>query len=193
MPDLPPLLLLTDSLRLPDPEGAIAGLPRGSGIILRHYDHPDRPVLAQRLRAASRERGLRLLVAGDARLAVAVRADGLHLPEALVRRTAGACRAWRRPGWLVTAAAHSPAALCRAAQAGADAALLSPVFATASHPGAQSLGAVRFARWCGESPIPVYALGGIDADSARRLTGSRCVGLAGIGAIKMGLFERDML
>ncbi len=175
--------MLTDSVRLPDPEGAIAGLPRGSGIILRDYAHPDRRALAETLRSASRNLGLRLLIAGDARLAMAIRADGLHLPEGLVKQGPGAWRAWRRPGWLVTAAAHSPAALRRAAKAGVDAALLSPVFPTASHPDAQGLGPVRFARWCGEGPIPVYALGGIDAASARRLIGSRSVGLAGIGAL----------
>jgi len=126
-----------------------------------------------------------LLVAGDWRLAAAVGADGVHLPEAMVRRGAPA---WggggpRRPGFLVTAAAHSPAALWRAARAGADAALLSPVFATASHPGGAVIGLPRFAAWCRGAPLPVYALGGIDRGTVRRLKDAGAAGAAAIGAL----------
>jgi thiamine-phosphate pyrophosphorylase len=89
----------------------------------------------------------------------------------------------RRRDWIVTAAAHSPIAIRLAARLGVDAVLLSPVFATASHPDARTLGPLRFARWARESPVPVYALGGIDAARARRLRGSGAVGFAGIGGL----------
>ncbi len=75
----------------------------------------------------------------------------------------------------------SPAALFRAARAGADAVLLAPVFQTASHPDSRPLGCLRFAAWCRESPLPVYALGGVSETSRRRLKGSGAAGLAGIG------------
>jgi thiamine-phosphate pyrophosphorylase len=181
---LPPLILMTDTARLADPEAAIAGLPRGSAVILRHYDDPGREALGRRLRTLSRGAGVLLLVAGDARLAARLRADGLHLPEWMVRRAAG--RRWPRPGWLVTAAAHSPAALWRAQRAGADAALLSPIFATASHPGAKPLGVLRFAAWCRAAPLPTYALGGITAETGRRLATSLAAGLAATGGVKTG-------
>ena len=176
---LPPLILMTDAARLPDPLAAAARLPAGTAVILRDHDAPDRLALAAALSALCRARRLRLLVAADAALAARVGADGVHLPERLVARTP---RRWPRH-WLVTAAAHSPAALWRARRAGADAALLSPVFATASHPGAGTVGVLRFAAWANASPLPVYALGGIDAATARRLTDSRTVGLAGIGGM----------
>jgi len=180
---LPPLILLTDDVRLPDPAAAVSRLRRGSAVILRHYNTPDRAALARTLARICRRRGLRLLIAGDWRLAAAVGADGVHLPEGLVRRGPGAWNAGlpRRPGFLVTAAAHSPAALFRAVRAGADAALLSPVFPTASHPGAPTLGVLRFALWCRSAPLPVYALGGVDTRTAPRLAGSGLAGLAGIG------------
>ena len=54
-----------------------------------------------------------------------------------------------------------------ARRAGADAAVLGPVFASASHPAAPSLGASRFAALVRASPLPVYALGGIDAAAAQ--------------------------
>ncbi len=171
---------MTDERRLPDPVAAVEALPRGSAVILRHYTAPGRHLLARRLAAVCAVRGIRLLIGGDAGLAQAVGAQGVHLPEYLARR--GACPR-RRPGWLVTAAAHSPAALCRAARAGADAALLSPVFPTASHPGVPPLGPWRFAAWCRRSPIPVYALGGVSAANARRLILAGAVGLAGIDGL----------
>ena len=79
---------------------------------------------------------------------------------------------WQRE-WLVTAAVHSPAALRAAAAAGADAALLSPIFATASHPDVRTLGLQRFAALAQASPLPVYALGGIDRDRAASLARQR--------------------
>ncbi|MCB2101969.1 MAG: thiamine phosphate synthase [Rhodobacterales bacterium] len=172
---------MTDPARLADPVAAVRRLPRGAAVILRHYDDPDRAALARALAALCRARGLVLLVAGDARLARAVGAGGLHLPEGMV-----AAPGWRglvRSGWLVTAAAHSPAALACAARAGAHAALLSPVFPTASHPGAVALGPLRFCRLAGRAPLPVHALGGVDDPGAARLAGARCAGFAAIAGL----------
>ena len=169
------MLLLTDEVRLPDPLPAAARLPRGTGVILRHYGAPDRAALGVNLAALCRRRGLILLVAGDWRLAAALRADGVHLPERPQRRFRA------RRGWLLTAAAHSAPALVRARRFGAHAALLSPAFPTASHPDRTALGPVRFARLAGAAPLPVYALGGVTAARARRLRGA--VGLAAIGAL----------
>lgn len=178
--DLPRLIMITDRARGGDPLRAASRLPAGSAVILRDYGHPDRARLARDLAALCRRRRLLLLVAADARLAARVGADGLHLPEAEAHRA----RAWRRrrPAWLITAAAHSLPALWRARRAGADAALVGPVFATASHPGARPLGPVRFAALARLSPLPVYALGGIDATTARRLNGTGAQGFAAIGA-----------
>ena len=180
-PSLPPLILMTDRKRLADPMPVVETLPRGGAVILRHYGDREREALAFRLAFICRERGLRLLIAGDVRLAARVRADGVHLPEGRATKAASGWRIGRRPGWLVTAAAHSPAAIMRAAQAGVDAVLLSPVFPTKSHPGAATIGPLRFAAWVRESPLPVYALGGVSVHSARRLASSGAVGFAGIG------------
>ena len=176
---LPALWLVTDTLRLPDPVAAAAGLPRGAGVLFRHYDHPARAALAGRLAALCRRRGLVLLVAGDARLARRVRAAGLHLPEARMMEAA------RRPArgcGLITAAAHSRGGVARAANLGLDAVFLSPVFATRSHPGRAGLGAAGFARIARAAPLAVYALGGITPANANKLTGSGAAGGAAIGA-----------
>ena len=177
---LPALVLMTDDARLADPLPVARALPAGSAVILRHYRVPERAMLARRLAAVARRRGLVLLVGEDPALARSVGAHGVHLPERAIGR-AGAVR-WQQD-WLITAAAHSHAALRLAAAAGADAALLSPVFATASHPDARALGPHRFAALARHSPIPVYALGGIDRTRAQLLQGTGAVGIAGIGGL----------
>lgn len=186
--DLPPLILMTDEVRLANPEAAVDALPRGSAVIFRHYRANDRRAIARRLAGICRRRGLKLLIAGDVRLAIEVGAQGLHLPEYLARRLA--CHRWgrrgSRPGWLITVAAHSLPALQRARRLGADAVLLAPVFTTASHPDTRPLGPLRFSAWAGQSPVPVYALGGVTAANAGRLAGSGAAGIAGIAGLAGG-------
>jgi len=178
---LPACILIAERARLADPGPAIAELPRGSVVILRDYGAADRAAYAARLARLCRSRRLRLLVAGDVRLAVAVGSHGLHLPEGAARSGDRRWRLWRKPGWLVTAAAHSPLAVARARRAGVDALLLSPVFATASHPGAAPLGPLRFAALTRRTRLPVYALGGMTAATTLRLAGSGAAGIAAIG------------
>ncbi len=178
----PRLYLVTDLRRVADPAGAAGRLPAGAAVILRDYHHHERAALAARLAAVCRRRRLVLLVAGDWRLAAAVGAAGIHLPEAMARggRVAPAVGWARRSRRMVTAAAHSPLALSAARRLGADVALLSPVFPTGSHPGAPVIGAVRFRLWARASGLAVVALGGVTAVTARAVAGW-AAGLAAIG------------
>lgn len=86
------------------------------------------------------------------------------------------------PGLIVTAACHDARELACAAAAGADAAFLSPVFATHSHPGAEHLGVGKFRARAAAAPIPVYALGGVDEAQAGRLAGPNVAGFGAISA-----------
>lgn len=176
---VPALMLVTDEARLPDPAPVMERLRPGTAVLLRHYGAGGREALARRLAAIARRRRLALVVAGpDWRLAARVGAAGVHLPENLARTGCWAgLRLWRR-GRLLTVAAHGPAGLARAARLQADAALLSPVFPTASHPGAATIGATRFALWARRAGLPVMALGGVGLRTARRLRFA-----AGIAAI----------
>jgi thiamine-phosphate pyrophosphorylase len=71
--------------------------------------------------------------------------------------------------------------MIRARTAGAKALLLSPVLPTQSHPGAKGLGILAFRRLVRRCPLPVYALGGVNAQTIGLLTGSGAAGAAGIG------------
>ncbi len=175
---LPALFFLTDSARTPKPLEPVKRLPPGTGVIFRHYGAPDRLALARSLKISCRKRGLVFLVAGDARMAARVRADGVHMPEVWIDRLKPLKRA--RPGWILTASTHGREGLLRAANAGADAAFISPVFATKSHPHARSLGTVRLAALCRDAGLPAFALGGVNTASISLIKES---GAAGIGAI----------
>ncbi len=118
----PPLVLMSDDERLADPCAAAALLPRGSMVIARARKTAQRAKLVLALGAIVRRRGLVLLVAGE----MLPGADGIHLPEA---RT-GEAPYWRArfPQALITASAHSPAALARAQAFRVDAVFLSAIF-----------------------------------------------------------------
>ena len=83
---------------------------------------------------------------------------------------------------IVTASCHDATELRQAYDRGADLALLSPAFATASHPGDPALDAARFCELAAAAPLPVLALGGVDEINARLLSGPNVAGIAGIGA-----------
>ena len=170
---LPRLWLMTDERMGEGLWLALERLPRGSGVIFRHYETAERRALFERVRAAARRRGLLLLLAGSPRQAVGWRADGAH-GRSPHRRAA-------RP-LIRTAPAHDARALMRA-HVRAHAVLLSPVFATRSHPGARPLGALRFgllARW---ARGPLIALGGMDAGRFRRLAPLGAYGWAAIDSL----------
>lgn len=174
---VPPLVLMTDDVRLPQPLAAARALPRGSLVIVRSLEAVRRAELAASMLAIARERGLLVSIAADPGLSRALGADGVHFPQAAL----GTISHWRRPGWLISAAVHDSMSAHRAVSLGAGALLLSPVFSTASHPGAAGLGPVRFEAIARRLPVPVYGLGGIDAHRARRL--SAAAGIAAIGAL----------
>ena len=179
---LPPLLALTDPQRTPDPLALAAALPPGSGLVYRHFGAEDRFRMALALARIARERDLVFLVSADADLARACDADGQHFPEA---RLIEAMRARRRgdPG-LFAAACHSRQALARAAEMGVDVALLSPILPSQNPSATRPLGLMRASRLIQTTPLPVYALGGINAQTARRIKGFGFSGIAAIGGIR---------
>lgn len=171
---LPALLYFTDPQRTPDPEAIAARLPRGSAVVYRAFGAADAQAVALRLKAIARRRGLMLLIGADEALAARVGADGIHLPERLAHR-APRIRA-RRPGWLITAAAHSP----RAARARVDAVVVSAIFPSNSASAGKPLGPNRLAGLVRVAASPVYALGGVNAVTAARLLSTGVVGIAGV-------------
>jgi thiamine-phosphate pyrophosphorylase len=171
---VPSVWLMTDE-RVSDASllRAVTRLPRGSAVVVRHYALAEaaRRDLFARIRRAGRGRGLRILLAGDEATARKWGADGHHDRR---RRTANGKL------WLHSAPVHDLPELRAAIRAGADAVLLSHLFATRSHPGARPLGAARFAAIARRSSRPVIALGGVQP---RHEALVRQLGAAGFAAI----------
>ena len=160
---LPRLWLMTDERQGEELWTALERLPRGAGIVFRHYSlaAPERQRLFQRVRTIAKVRGLTLIVAGPPLPG----ADGAH----------------NRPGrGLRTASAHNLRELKAAERAGADLVFLSPVHASRSHPGTRTLGPHRFALIAHQARVPVIALGGMNEARFRKLGGA--YGWAGIDA-----------
>lgn len=169
----PRLWLMTDPRMGDALWTALARLPAGAGIVFRHYHHPDRRALYERVRMIARARRLVLVLAGPPALAIAWHADGAH-GRSPHRHAA-------RP-LLRTAPVHNARERTAAIRAGADAIFLSPAFATRSHPGTAPLGAVRFGLLAQGAGTRVMALGGMNPSRARRLKALGADGWAGIDA-----------
>lgn len=166
---LPRTWMMTDERQGEGLLEAVERLPRGAGIVFRHYSlpAPERRALFEQIKAAARRRGLMLLLAGAASEARAWGADGSH--------------GRGRGSGLRTSPAHNLREIRAAERAGAGAVFLSPVYPTRSHPGVQALGPQRFMLLARRAQLPVIALGGLTAERARRLRGA--YGWAAIDAL----------
>ena len=136
-------------------------------------DEATRLQLARAVVERARPYAARVLVNGRVELAHAAGADGVHLDSTQLAQID------TRPDvdWL-GASCHNQAELARAAELGADFALLSPVLPTLTHPGAATLGWASFSGWAAGSPIPVYALGGLSASDVELAQGHGAHGVA---------------
>ena len=170
---LPDLWLLSDERNDAALEQALRRLPRGSGFIYRHYHLPPERRLSRwfALLRVARARGHLAILADRALTAREWGADGIY----------GAPRALYPTSRLVTlATAHSLRELAEANRVRADAVLLSPAFATRSHPGARALGPLRFRLLAMHAAMPVIALGGLNPRTARRLLWHRWAAIDGL-------------
>jgi thiamine-phosphate pyrophosphorylase len=138
--------------------------------------------LARNLRDLTSRYRARLLINDRIDVALAVAADGVHLgghslPIAVARRLLG-------PERLVGVSTHHSAEIAAAAAAGADFVTFGPVFATPSKRAyglPHGLEALRLA--CQNSPLPVFALGGIKPCHLDDLYTAGAAGAAVISAL----------
>jgi thiamine-phosphate pyrophosphorylase len=161
---LPRLWLMTDERMGEALWEALERLPRGAGVVFRHYGLPlaERRALFARVLKVARRRGLVLVRAGSVPM----------------RGEAGSHAA---PGrGIRTAPAHNRREAIAALRTGAEALFVSPTFPTRSHPGARALGRIRFGTLVRGLDVPVIALGGMDA---RRAASLRPFGIYGWAAI----------
>lgn len=159
---LPTIWLVTDARNDAVLERVLADLPRGSGLVFRHYHLPpaERRARFVQLARKARRHGHWMALSATARQARQWGADAVYgSPEHLARGPA-------LPR-LVTA--HTLAEIARARRTRANAIVLSPVFPTRSHPHRQPLGPLRFRLLAALAQTPLIALGGMTPKRGKRL------------------------
>jgi thiamine-phosphate pyrophosphorylase len=156
--NLPTQWLMTDERLGDDLWRALDALPRGAGVIFRHYATPpvERRALFARVARVARRNRLVLLSAGAQRLG---RVDGVH------------GRQRSRSRGLHTWPAHSRREALAGVRAGADLLFVSPLFATRSHPGGKVLRPMAASALIRGLKVPVIALGGMTERRFRKVRG----------------------
>lgn len=138
---------------------AVLAFERGLRMVqVREKDWPLERVadFALRVKEAARPHGAKVLLNGTVDQARALGLHGVHWTSA---RLIGARS--RPEDMLVGASCHDAHELARAASLRCDFALMGPVLATPTHPGAHPLGWDAFVNQIEGTRIPVYALGGL--------------------------------
>lgn len=126
--------------------------------------------------ALGRRHGARVLVNGDAQLAWAVGADGLHLSSRQLKQLRS------RPNLpLVAASCHDGSELRLAGDLGLDFAVLGSIQPTPSHPGGPTLGWAGAGELLAVCSLPVYLIGGLGRAD---LAAAQAMGAQGIAAIR---------
>jgi thiamine-phosphate pyrophosphorylase len=169
----PKIWLMTDPRFGDDLLPAIRRLPRGSGVVFRHNALEEQPRLRlfRKILRICRQRGHMLLLSAPELQALRWGADGFH--------SRGAKAGARLPR---SAPVHDRAELREALRKRAELIFLSPLFATASHPGGKPLGRTAFNALARQAePQAVIALGGMTRNKAR---GIRVHGWAAIDAFR---------
>ena len=147
----------------------------------KDLDEASRFDLARRLLAAARPLGHRVIMGGAFEHARGLDVDGVHLVASRAREIRAAKSAFR----FVSVACHDPSEVERAAGEGADAVLVSPVFASPGKGAPVGLAALEQARAVVEgqgASCSVVALGGIDPSNANACLAAGAHAVAAIRA-----------
>jgi thiamine-phosphate pyrophosphorylase len=185
LPD-PALLLVTDrhQARLPLADVVRAALAAGCRwVSVREKDlsDDDQIALALTLLPIARRYGARLTLHGDAALAKACGGDGVHLPAG---SDPAASRALLGPDKLIGVSLHTITEAEAIDASVVDYAIAGPAFETPSKPGyGPEIGHKGLAEIAAVAPVPVLAIGGLNATRAAEVLAAGPVGIAVMGSI----------
>jgi thiamine-phosphate pyrophosphorylase len=185
LPD-PALLLITDrhQARLPLADVVRAALAAGCRwVSVREKDlsDDDQIALALTLLPIARRYGARLTLHGDAALAKACDSDGVHLPAG---SDPAASRALLGPDKLIGVSLHTVTEAEAIDPSVVDYAIAGPTFETPSKPGyGPEIGHKGLAEIAAVAPVPVLAIGGLNATRAAEVLAAGPVGIAVMGSI----------
>ncbi len=173
---LPYRFFMTDCILLPHWRVILNNLPEKTGVILRDYNTPNREQLAYEMADLCQKKNLIFLIGADPSLAYKLDA-GLHMPENLAFHLV---RKSIKPRKLVTQSAHNILGLRKALNYKVNAAFLSPIYDTPSHPHIPPIKIQRLSALSHKTNLPIFALGGMDESRFKRLKYTGIYGYAGI-------------
>jgi thiamine-phosphate pyrophosphorylase len=182
----PPLLLVTDrrQARHPLREVVAAALAAGCRwVSVREKDLPpdEQILLARSLLPLAHASGAKLMLHGEARLAMGAGADGVHLPSGSNLATA---RALIGRNKLLGVSIHTVTEAEAIDPAHIDYVLAGPAFETASKPGyGPEIGRKGLAEIARACRVPVLAIGGINAARLGELIAAGAAGVAVMGGV----------
>jgi thiamine-phosphate pyrophosphorylase len=185
LPD-PALLLVTDrhQARRPLADIVRAALLAGCRwVSVREKDlsDDDQIALVSTLLPIARRHGARLTLHGDAALAKACGSDGVHLPAG---SDPAASRALLGPDKLIGVSLHTVTEAEAIDRSVVDYAIAGPAFETPSKPGyGPEIGHKGLAEIARAAPVPVLAIGGLNATRAAEVLAAGPVGIAVMGSI----------
>lgn len=185
LPD-PPLLLVTDRRQARQPLREIVAAALAAGcrwVSVREKDlsEDDQIALVRTLLPTARRHGATLTIHGQADLAKAAHADGVHLPAG---GDAAASRKLLGPGKLLGVSIHTATEAAAVDPAIADYAIAGPSYETASKPGyGPEIGRKGLADLARTARVPLVAIGGLNATRAAEVLAAGVVGIAVMGSI----------
>jgi thiamine-phosphate pyrophosphorylase len=180
------LYVITDRRQCDDLVACVEKALRGGARAVQLRDKDlftrERFELGQKLRAVTSEFGANLIVNGDSALALALGADGAHLPQDGL--PANVARALLGPDKLIGVSTHSRAEATEAVERGADFITFGPVYHTPSKAqyGAP-VGLEELQNVCADVGVPVFALGGVAPSKIEEIIFAGATGVAMISAV----------
>ena len=177
---------MTDPTRIENVAETVRRLLAGCAVIYRHFGDP-KDALALREITAKQDR--QFLIGNDPELADAIGADGVHFTRDAKLREPITWRA-KRPDWIITMAGLKDGVYL-APMDSLDALFVSSIFPSRSPSAGASIGTAALQDRTARLPVPVFALGGIDAGTAPHLIGSGAAGLAAIEGLIMDVQKQN--
>jgi len=135
----------------------------------------------------------KLLINGAIEVALAVGADGVHLPSNSLSVPVIRDQWWQQAQQapMIAVSTHSIGDVAQADANGASFAVLAPIFEKVAT-GASGIGLEVLADACASSRIPVLALGGVTLGNARLCLEAGASGIAGIRIFQEGSVSRSV-
>lgn len=177
---------MTDPARTDNLLETVQTLPARCAVIYRHFG--DQKYAAD-LRDLTAKQSRQFLIGNDPELAAELGADGVHFSR---DETVSGPIKWRaaKPDWIITMAGLKTGAYLAPLDS-LDALFISSVFPSRSPSAGAPIGPDALQGRAARLPVPVFALGGVNAGTASHLIGTGAAGLAAIEGLIMDVKKQE--